>query len=82
MAGKDNNTSNRKLDLAARAAWLYYIRGRTQDEIATELNVSRQNAHHLFGSHHPHAINRLCGLRGDVRSNDGIGRGQQRAGGS
>jgi DNA-binding transcriptional regulator LsrR (DeoR family) len=44
VPGKDNNTSNRKLDLAARAAWLYYIRGRTQDEIATELNVSRQNA--------------------------------------
>jgi DNA-binding transcriptional regulator LsrR (DeoR family) len=48
VAGKDNNTSNRKLDLAARAAWLYYIRGRTQDEIATELNVSRQNAQRLI----------------------------------
>jgi DNA-binding transcriptional regulator LsrR (DeoR family) len=47
VPGKDNNTSNRKLDLAARAAWLYYIRGRTQDEIATELNVSRQNAQRL-----------------------------------
>jgi len=31
----------RRLDLAARAAWLYYIRGRTQDEIAQQLNVSR-----------------------------------------
>jgi DNA-binding transcriptional regulator LsrR (DeoR family) len=48
VAGKDNNTSNRKLDLAARAAWLYYIRGRTQDVIATELNVSRQNAQRLI----------------------------------
>ena len=48
MAGRDNSTSNRKLDLAARAAWLYYIRGRTQDEIATELNVSRQNAQRLI----------------------------------
>jgi DNA-binding transcriptional regulator LsrR (DeoR family) len=37
----------RRLDLAARAAWLYYVRGRTQDEIALELNVSRQNAQRL-----------------------------------
>jgi DNA-binding transcriptional regulator LsrR (DeoR family) len=37
----------RRLDLAARAAWLYYIRGRTQDEIAAELNVSRQNVQRL-----------------------------------
>lgn len=37
----------RRLDLAARAAWLYYIKRRTQDEIATELNVSRPNAQRL-----------------------------------
>ena len=37
----------RRLDLAARAAWLYYIRRRTQDEIAVELNVSRPNAQRL-----------------------------------
>lgn len=38
---------NRRLDLAARAAWLYYIKRRTQDEIATDLNVSRPNAQRL-----------------------------------
>ena len=37
----------KKLDLAARAAWLYYIKGRTQDEIATVLNLSRPNAQRL-----------------------------------
>ena len=74
MPGKDNNTSNRKLDLAARAAWLYYIRGRTQDEIATELNVSRQNAQRLvalataeglikFWMDYPIQGNRLKALR-------------------
>lgn len=47
VAARDGNSTNRKLDLAARAAWLYYIRGRTQDEIAAELNVSRQNAQRL-----------------------------------
>lgn len=37
----------RRLDLAARAAWLYYIKRRTQDEIASDLNVSRPNAQRL-----------------------------------
>ena len=37
----------RRLDLAARAAWLYYIKRRTQDEIAAELGVSRPNAQRL-----------------------------------
>ena len=37
----------RKLDLAARAAWLYYVANNTQDEIAAKLNVSRQAAHRL-----------------------------------
>lgn len=43
----DTSAQQRRLDLAARAAWLYYIKGRTQDEIAAELNVSRQNAQRL-----------------------------------
>lgn len=38
---------DRKLDLAARAAWLYYIAGNTQEEIAAKLNVSRQAAQRL-----------------------------------
>ena len=36
-----------KLDLAARAAWLYYIGGRTQDQIASTLNISRPAAQRL-----------------------------------
>lgn len=38
---------SRKLDQAARAAWLYYIAGNTQDEIAAKLDVSRQAAQRL-----------------------------------
>ena len=37
----------RKLELAARAAWLYYMAGNTQDQIARKLNVSRQAAQRL-----------------------------------
>ncbi len=37
----------RKLDLAAHAAWLYYIAGNTQEEISKKLNVSRQAAQRL-----------------------------------
>jgi DNA-binding transcriptional regulator LsrR (DeoR family) len=37
----------RKLGLAARAAWLYYVANNTQDEIASKLNVSRQAAQRL-----------------------------------
>lgn len=42
-----SNGDDRKRDLAARAAWLYYIGGRTQDEIAGQLNISRQAAQRL-----------------------------------
>lgn len=46
--GSDSNSRrSRKLDLAARAAWLYYIAGNTQEEIAKKLNVSRQAAQRL-----------------------------------
>jgi DNA-binding transcriptional regulator LsrR (DeoR family) len=38
----------RRLDLAARAAWLYYFKSRTQEQIATELNVSRQIVQRLI----------------------------------
>jgi DNA-binding transcriptional regulator LsrR (DeoR family) len=38
----------RKLDLATRAAWLYYIGGATQDEIAAQLDISRQSAQRLI----------------------------------
>ena len=34
-------------DEAARAGWLYYVGGNTQDQIATKLGVSRQSAQRL-----------------------------------
>lgn len=42
-----SDKQERRLDLAARAAWLYYIANNTQDEIAAKLNVSRQGAQRL-----------------------------------
>ncbi len=36
-----------RLDDAARAGWLYYVAGNTQDQIATKLGVSRQSAQRL-----------------------------------
>lgn len=38
---------DRKLEQAARAAWLSYVARRTQDEIAQEMGVSRQTAQRL-----------------------------------
>lgn len=38
---------SKRLDDAARAGWLYYIAGKTQDEIAAQLGVSRQSAQRL-----------------------------------
>lgn len=40
-------SSSERLDDAARAGWLYYIAGRTQDEIAAQMGVSRQAAQRL-----------------------------------
>ncbi len=39
--------SSTRLDDAARAGWLYYVAGNTQDEIAQKLGVSRQTAQRL-----------------------------------
>ncbi len=38
---------NNRLDDAARAGWLYYVAGRTQDEIASTMGISRQSAQRL-----------------------------------
>ena len=38
---------NQRLDEAARAGWLYYVARQTQDEIARQLNTSRQSAQRL-----------------------------------
>ena len=46
MARTGDNDSAR-LDDAARAGWLYYVAGNTQDEIARKLGVSRQTAQRL-----------------------------------
>jgi DNA-binding transcriptional regulator LsrR (DeoR family) len=45
MSRADNEPSLH--DEAARAGWLYYVGGMTQDQIATELGVSRQRAQRL-----------------------------------
>jgi DNA-binding transcriptional regulator LsrR (DeoR family) len=42
-----SETGNNRLDDAARAGWLYYIAGNTQEEIASKLGVSRQSAQRL-----------------------------------
>ncbi|MCC5451323.1 sugar-binding transcriptional regulator [Rheinheimera sp. UJ51] len=44
---KLSNAEIRKLDDAARAGWLYYVAGNTQDEIAKKLNISRQSAQRM-----------------------------------
>ena len=46
MANRSDGEKNR-LDDAARAGWLYYVAGNTQDEIARKLGVSRQSAQRL-----------------------------------
>lgn len=40
-------TTSDRLDDAARAGWLYYVAGNTQDQIAQKLGVSRQSAQRL-----------------------------------
>jgi len=47
MNGKQDSTANPRLDDAARAGWLYYIAGNTQDQIAAKLGISRQTAQRL-----------------------------------
>jgi DNA-binding transcriptional regulator LsrR (DeoR family) len=42
-----SDNENARLDDAARAGWLYYVAGNTQDEIARKLGVSRQTAQRL-----------------------------------
>src|SRR6201995_2610057 len=45
MAVLDNDKA--RLDEAARAGWLYFIAGHTQDEIARTLKISRASAQRL-----------------------------------
>jgi DNA-binding transcriptional regulator LsrR (DeoR family) len=41
------DSGNPRLDDAARAGWLYYVAGNTQDQIAAKLGISRQTAQRL-----------------------------------
>jgi DNA-binding transcriptional regulator LsrR (DeoR family) len=45
---KKSQAEAARLDNAARAGWLYYIAGNSQDEIAQKLRVSRQTAQRLI----------------------------------
>lgn len=47
MTGIRSATETTRIDDAARAGWLYYVAGNTQDEIARKLGVSRQTAQRL-----------------------------------
>ncbi len=44
---RNGDGGSARLDDAARAGWLYYVAGNTQDEIAKKLGVSRQSAQRL-----------------------------------
>jgi DNA-binding transcriptional regulator LsrR (DeoR family) len=46
MAARNENSATR-LDDAARAGWLYYVAGNTQEEIASKMGISRQSAQRL-----------------------------------
>lgn len=71
------------LDDAARAGWLYYVGGRTQDEIAKTLGVSRQRAQRLVARavsdglvrvHIEHPITDLMDLAARLRDQLGLER--------
>ena len=44
---RSKDPSDQKLDDAARAGWLYYVAGNTQEDIAAKLKISRQTAQRL-----------------------------------
>lgn len=50
MSGGRFTPESARLDDAARAGWLYYVAGNTQDEIARKLGVSRQTAQRLVAT--------------------------------
>ncbi|MGP9434396.1 sugar-binding transcriptional regulator [Ewingella sp. AOP8-B2-18] len=76
------NKSDKKLDLAARAAWMYYVAGQTQNEIADSLGVSRQVAQRLVASaldnglvsvHISHSVGRCMELAAQLKKRFGLG---------
>ncbi|WP_312795180.1 sugar-binding transcriptional regulator [Tianweitania sp.] len=48
MAVTERSEADRRLDQAARAAWLYYVKGKRQDDIAGDLGISRQIVQRLI----------------------------------
>lgn len=73
----DAPPTDRKLELAARAAWLYHAKGRKQDEIARQLNVSRPivqrlvalaASQHLVRFHLIHPLSDCITLAEELRS--------------
>mgnify|MGYP001409905378 CR=1 FL=1 len=73
--------ADRKLDDAARAAWLAYIGGRKQDEIATIMGISRQSAQRLVSQamaaglvkvRIDHPIGRCQELAGEIMARYGL----------
>ncbi|MCC0063423.1 MAG: sugar-binding transcriptional regulator [Defluviimonas sp.] len=73
---KPTTSETARLDDAARAGWLYYVAGNTQDEIARKLGVSRQSAQRLVAMavserlvkvRIDHPIGRCMDLAGEVK---------------
>ena len=48
MGSSSPRPTDKRRDDAARAAWLYFIGGRTQDEVAAQLDLSRQATQRLI----------------------------------
>lgn len=80
-ADKNRDEPNERLDMAARAGWLYYVAGRRQDEIASILGVSRQSAQRLVSLamssrlvrvHIEHPISRLMELESALKGKFGF----------
>lgn len=71
------------LDEAARAGWLYYVGGMTQDQIAAELGISRQRAQRLVSRamaeglvkvRLDHRLSTCLALEAALRARFGLGR--------
>ncbi len=79
----NNDFEANTLDDAARAGWLYYVGGKTQDEIAKTLGVSRQRAQRLVSRavaeklirlRLEHPISELMSLGAELKARFGLKR--------
>lgn len=75
------NKEEKKQELAARAAWMYYVAGLTQQEIARSLGLSRQVAQRLVSSAREqglvsvniaHPVTHCLKLAGELQSKYGL----------